>query len=78
MKTAISLPDELYRAGEQAAERLGVSRSELYRIALRYFLQGHDHKLTTEALDEVYGEEPARVDPEVLRMQMLSLPKEDW
>ena len=34
MKTAISLPDELFAAAEKLAERLGVSRSQLYATAL--------------------------------------------
>ena len=30
MKTAISIPDEVFVAAEGLAERLGVSRSQLY------------------------------------------------
>ena len=41
MKTAISLPDDLFQAVERLAKRLGVSRSELYRRAVRFFLRDH-------------------------------------
>jgi len=35
MKTAISLPDPVFRSAEQLAARLGISRSELYCRAIR-------------------------------------------
>ncbi len=35
MKTAISIPDEVFRQAEQAAKRLGVSRSEFFTRAVR-------------------------------------------
>jgi len=34
VKTAISIPDRVFRSAEQLAARLGVSRSELYSKAL--------------------------------------------
>ena len=55
MKTAILIPDKLFRAGERAARQLGVSRSALYQRALAAFLERHNDRLATEALDEVYG-----------------------
>lgn len=88
MKTAISLPDELFNSAERAAGRLGLSRSELYRRALQAFLREHDDKLITDALNEVYGdiegdiEGGRQLDPALSQMQSLSLgknpPKEDW
>jgi len=38
MKTAVSLPDELFRLAETAARRLRVSRSQLYAMAIAEFL----------------------------------------
>jgi predicted transcriptional regulator len=80
MKTAISLPDDLYQAAERAAKRLGLSRSELYRRALGAFLERHGERLVTEALDEVYGGAgvDSGVDPALRQMQQASLPREDW
>jgi len=34
MKTAISIPDELFRRADELARKLGKSRSELYREAV--------------------------------------------
>ena len=65
---------------EDAAQRLGVSRSELYRRALREFLAEHDVRAVTEALDTVYGGQPevSLVDPGLMRLQLASLPDEEW
>ncbi len=79
MKTAISIPDELFRAGEKAAERLGMSRSELYRRALREFLAQHEQAAITEALDAVYTtEESSTLDPVLGQLQAASLEPKDW
>jgi len=51
MKTAISLPDELFERGEQAARRLGLNRSELYARALDKFLTGEGPDPVTESLN---------------------------
>ena len=39
MKTAISLPDPLFKEAEAAAKDLGLSRSKLIQIALEDFLK---------------------------------------
>jgi metal-responsive CopG/Arc/MetJ family transcriptional regulator len=38
MKTAISIPEQLFEAAEQFARGRGMSRSELYTTALRQYL----------------------------------------
>ena len=79
MKTAISIPDDLFRAAERAAKRLGLSRSELYQRAVAAFLERQSDTLVTDALNEIYrSEEPRALDPVLERMQRLSLPREDW
>lgn len=80
MKTAISIPDELFSAAEQAAKRLGLSRSELYRKALRGFLAEHDERAVTEALNAIYSDdfEESQLDPELARLQAASLGREEW
>ena len=80
MKTAISIPDDLFRAADRAATRLGLSRSEYYQRAVAAFLERHNDRLVTEALDEVYAEEPdtSRLDPAIEQLQAASLPVEEW
>ena len=42
MKTAISIPDPLFERADQLAQKLGKSRSQLYRDALDEYLARHD------------------------------------
>ncbi len=51
MKTAISVPDEIFHKAEQVAERLGWSRSQLYAHAVSEFLQRQGEDPVTVALD---------------------------
>jgi Arc/MetJ-type ribon-helix-helix transcriptional regulator len=75
MKTAISLPDPIFRSAERLAEKLGVSRSELYCRALRELLDRNDDDTVRKRLDEVYGpgrEDPG-LEPEIAAMQARSV-----
>jgi len=78
MKTAISIPDDLFESGERAAQRLRMSRSELYATALHVFLRSNRHGDITEQLDAVYADEPSTLDPMLAHAQSLSLPKDEW
>ena len=56
MKTAISLPDQLYDDAEETAKSLGIPRSQLFAKALEEFISRHKQERITERLNEVYGE----------------------
>jgi len=62
MKTAISVPDEIFDEGEHLAKRLKVSRSELYARALAEFVSRHAPEAVTEALDLVCDRTEADAD----------------
>lgn len=79
MKTAISLPDEVFEEAERLAKRRGISRSELYAKAVAEFVKGERFLGVRERLDSVYGAEPSsRLDPFLGEIQARSLPKERW
>ena len=79
MKTAISLPDELFALAETEAKKLGLSRSELYARALSQFVKLRQSETITERLNQVYSEVSSELDPSLSHMQILSLPpKEKW
>ena len=78
MKTAVSLPDDLFRLAEATARRLRVSRSELYAKAIAEFLKQQDGTAITERLNDVYSRRPAKVDSGLHRAQLKSLAKDDW
>jgi metal-responsive CopG/Arc/MetJ family transcriptional regulator len=51
MKTAISLPDDTFQRVDDAAKRLGVSRSEFFARAAERWLDALDDDGTTAAID---------------------------
>ena len=53
MKTAISLPDAVFRDAERLAKRLRKSRSELYREAVAEYVARHEPEAITEALNRL-------------------------
>ena len=60
MKTAISLPDSLFRQADQMAAELSISRSRLVAMALEEFIRRHRQQRMTERLDAVYRDLPER------------------
>lgn len=78
MKTAISVPDPLFEAADELAERLGLSRSKLYAAALERFVQDHDDEAITAKLNELYATESSALDPVLQSIQARSIPKSRW
>ena len=78
MKTAISLPDQLFRAGDALAKRMKLSRSELYARALAEYLAKHRSDQLTQRLNAVYATEDSALDPDLARVQAKSLPRDEW
>ena len=62
MKTAISLPDDLFESAEALARRLGMSRSGLIAAALAEFVAKHRGTKVSERLNAVYAAEENRLD----------------
>lgn len=78
MKTAVSLPDDLFRKAEAAARRLRVSRSEFYATAIAQFLENQKDEGVTERLNEVYSRETAKLDEALSQAQLKTLEKKSW
>jgi metal-responsive CopG/Arc/MetJ family transcriptional regulator len=78
MKTAISLPDELFAEAEALAAELGTSRSRLYAAAVREYLARHRPDAVTAALDRVYGTEDSHADPAVAAAATRALADVEW
>jgi predicted transcriptional regulator len=56
MKTAVSIPDEVFLGAEKLARRTKRSRSQLFSDALREYLTRHASDEITEAMDQVCAE----------------------
>lgn len=78
MKTAISIPDDLFRQADELADRLGKSRSELYRDALTDFIARRHPGAVTRALDELADELAADHDEFVSGAAHQTLERSHW
>jgi hypothetical protein len=67
VKTAVSVPDSLFRRAEKTAKRLGISRSELYARALDEFLANIDGPRIKESYDRAFAGTAASSEEEFLR-----------
>jgi predicted transcriptional regulator len=57
MKTAISIPDEVFGQAEALAKSTHQSRSQLYSRAVREYVARHSADSVTAALDTVLAQE---------------------
>ena len=78
VKTAVSVPDQLFQQAEEAARRLRVSRSQLYATALAEFLARRNDDAVTACLDRIYAVEPSELDPPLHRAQLKSIDRDTW
>lgn len=78
MKTAVSLPDDLFRSAEAAARKLRVSRSQLYATAIREYLERRRNNNVTARLNEVYSKESSELDPAMNVAQLQALKNDPW
>lgn len=78
MKIAISLPDDVFEAGEHLAQQLGLSRSQLYANALSAYLSERGAAAVTAKLDAIYARESSKPDPAFGRLQLTRLANETW
>ncbi len=78
MKTAVSIPDAIYRAAEKFAKKNRLSRSKLYARALAEFLKKARGRATTERLNEIADRIDTSLDPVVAKLQSQALDREDW
>ena len=78
VKTAISLPDDLFRRAEAVARKLKISRSQLYATAIMEFIERRQAARITQHLNEIYSAEPAKIDPALASAQSKSIERESW
>ncbi len=54
MKTAISIPDDVFEEAERLARRLKKSRSHIYSRAVAEYVARHGSEQVTEAMNRVW------------------------
>ena len=78
MKTAISVPDEVFHAAERHARRLRKTRSQLYAEALSEYLARHSPDEVTAAMNRVVTEVGQEPDAFVAAASRRILRRSDW
>jgi metal-responsive CopG/Arc/MetJ family transcriptional regulator len=76
MKTAISIPDEIFAEAEKAAKRLGLSRSELFTRAIRAYLNERSERSITSSYNAAFDDASSAKDDfqrEAARRALLSV-----
>jgi metal-responsive CopG/Arc/MetJ family transcriptional regulator len=78
MKTAVSLPDDVFRAAERHARRARKSRSQLYAEALAEYLSRHAPDEVTETMNLVIDQLNEPTDPLVTATARRILERSVW
>jgi metal-responsive CopG/Arc/MetJ family transcriptional regulator len=77
MKTAISIPDNVFHDADTAAQELKISRSELYATAVAEYLARRSAEQITDRLDRVYAEVDGTPDQAMAAHQPRTAPRTD-
>lgn len=78
MKTAVSIPDDVFEEAERLAVEPQTSRSRLYSRALQEFVARHDPDRLTEAMNRVIAEVGTEVDDLSQRTSRRVLEQVEW
>jgi len=78
MKTAVSIPDDLFEGAERLARRTKKSRSRLFRDALKEYLARHTPDQVTEAMNNALAELGATDDRFVSSSAQRILERSEW
>jgi metal-responsive CopG/Arc/MetJ family transcriptional regulator len=78
MKTAVSVPDDVFASAERLAQRERRSRSDVYSAALREYVARHSRDEVTDALDRVLESVGKSIDPFVTEAGARVLDSTEW
>lgn len=73
MKTAISIPDQIFQQAKFLANELGMSRSELYSKAIEEFIREREEGMITEKLNGIYSLQNNSLDDVLNEIQLESI-----
>jgi len=79
MKTAVSIPDDVFAGAERLARRMKRSRSDIYSAAVREYVARHSGDAVTEAMNSVIEQVgSAGADPFVSLAARNTLERIEW
>ncbi len=77
-KTDIAIPDSVFEASRQLAQKLNLSLSEVYTAALTDYIAAHQADDVTARLNRVYETQPSALEPVLVKIQVAALASEAW
>ena len=78
MKTAVSIPDELYDRAERLARKLALTRSGLFSAALNEYVARHSDEDVTESMNAALLEIGDQSDPFIREAALHVLKRTEW
>lgn len=78
MKTAVSIPDEIFEDAERLAQRLKRSRSDLYSRALSEYVARHGPDEVTEEMNRAVAAVNEQSDAFVTTAAQRALKRAEW
>ena len=79
MKTAISIPDDVFEQAERFARRVRKSRSQVYSEAVKEYVARHSPDSVTDAMNSVCDDlSEQKIDPFVSLAARRILEKSEW
>jgi predicted transcriptional regulator len=78
MKTAVSIPDDIFERAETLAHRAKRSRSEVYSCALGEYVARHAPDSVTEAMNRVLDDVKEPADGFASRAARRTVERSEW
>lgn len=78
MKTAVSIPDDVFKRAERLARRTGKSRSRLFSDAVAEYIARHSPEEVTEAMNKLCDELGDAPDAFVSEASRRILARTEW
>lgn len=78
MKTAVSIPDDVFEGADRLAKRTKRTRSRLFSDALKEYLARHSPDEITEAMNRACAEAGDSPDPFVSAASRRALKRSEW
>ena len=78
MKTAVSIPDDIFARAESLAHRAKRSRSDVYARALSEYVARHTPDSVTEAMDKALDEVNEQADKFLSKAARRTLARSEW
>ena len=78
MKTAISLPDSVFKQADHLATKMHVSRSQLYVMALVKFINEHQGSDITKKIDDYISKHGQPIDSVFINGALTDMRRVEW